>query len=357
MRGAFFVLFFTFFGSIFLGCLSPNPPKVTEISLDLLTVSKSSSAYDAVVVINSVTGERRIPVDALFVETGERTFFFGDTANVSVLRAGSDSEAIESGDIYVVHLLPSDKYLEIRPQSHDLRILARLTVKPDTGMFANATRYIVNPDTDEEREGIIVPHHRVGYYNGKIIVFDDCMIGEKGKVIQSLVEEDINLNLTVREGFTLKRVIYDTVGADALSVAVAVRNGYGFSIEPMNVEQAVFLFAPIKSEEKALRYLQFLMHDTQHSAAGRAYEEIKDGDLPVYVEMIKEHCKEVKFGERLPTNSTRVEREGDKFIVERVYYTPFPERVRYVKAIVYESGEVEVVESRDYVTGCVYRML
>lgn len=50
-------------------------------------------------------------------------------------------------------------------------------------------------------------------------------------------------------------------------------------------------------------------------------------------------------------------REGDKFIVERVYYTPFPKSVRYVKAIVYESGEVEVVENRDYVTGCVYRML
>ena len=293
---------------IFSGCLSPNPPKVTEISLDLLIISKNSSAYDAVVVINSVTGERRIPVDALFVETGERTFFFGDTASVSVLRAGNDSETIEAGDIYVVHLLPSDKYLEIRPQSHDLRILARLTVKPDTGTFANATGYVVNPDTDEKREGVIVPHHSVGYYRGKIIVLDDCMVGEKGEVIRPLAEEE--LNLTVREGFTLKLVIYDTVGADALGVAMAVRNGYGFSIEPMNVEQAAFLFAPIKSEEKALHYLQFLMHDTQYSAAGRAYEEIKDGDLPVYVEMIKEHCKEVKFGERLPTNSTRVEEGG-----------------------------------------------
>ena len=349
---SFFILSLTF-----CGCITKPSPKVTEISLDLLTIFQNSSAYDAVVIINSTSGERKIPVDAFFVETGERFFFFSDTANVSVLRAGNDSKTIESGDIYVIHLLPSDKYLEIRPQSHDLRILARLIVKPDARTFANATGYIVNSDTDEEREGFIVPRHKVGYYNGKIIVLEDCMVGEKGKVIQSLAEGDINPNLTVREGFTLKRVIYDTAGADALGVVMAVHRDYGFSVEPMNAKQAAFLFAFLKSEKEALRYLQFLMHDTQYSAEGRSYKEITtEEELSEFVETIKEQCKEIKVEMRPPTNATIVEKADDRFVIERIYYIPFQERIIYVKAIVYENGEIEVVEGYNYITGCVYRM-
>ncbi len=343
---------------VFYGCLSPQLTKVTKVNLEMLSISKNGSSYDAAILVKSISGDRFIPMDALFVNTEERVFLLSDSSNVTVIREGNNTNAIEPNDIYIIHLKPSDKYLDILPQSHDLRIFTRLFVKPNVDTFANATKYIVN----DEREEFIVPHHKAVYYDGKIILLNDCIVGEKGKIIQPLAEEKVNLNLTLREGFTLKRIIYSVAGADSLGIVMAIHNGYGFSIEPMNDAQGAFLFAPIKNEKEALDYLRFLMHDVQYSVMGRQYEEItSDGMFDDSINEIKKHCKakgeQMRIVKMPPTNFTTVKADGEKYIVERVYFTKFPEKIEYVKAVVYKNGEIDIIENYDCVIGVFYYML
>lgn len=352
-----FVLFFVIAGLILSGCLNPPKPEVAEIKLELLSISKNGSNYDAAILVKSISGDRVIPLDALFVNTGERVFMLSDSSNVTVIREGKNTNAIDPNDIYIIHLKPSDKYIDIHPQSHDLRVLAFLLVKPNSNTFANAIKYIVN----DEHEGFIVPHHKAVYYDGKIILLGDCIVGEKGRIIQPLAEENVTLkNLTMREGFTLKRVIYDVVGADALGIIMAINeNGYGFSIEPMNDVQGAFLFAPIESKEGALNYLRFLMHDVQYSVMGRWYEDIANEDrFSDVIETIEEHSKErgeqMKIVRMPPTNVTTVKTDGEKYIVERVYFTIFPEKIEYVKAIIYKNGSIDIIERYDCVMGVTY---
>jgi len=352
------ILFFVIAGLVLSGCLNPQKPEVAEIKLELLSISKNGSGYDATILVKSISGDRFIPTDALFVNTGERVFMLSDSSNVTVIREGNNTNAIEPNDIYMIHLKPSDKYLDIYPQSHDLRILTRLFVKPNANTFANATKYIVN----DEREGFIVPHHKAAYYDGKIILLDDCIVGEKGRIIQPLAEEKVNLNLTLREGFTLKRIIYSVAGADSLGIVMAIHNGYGFSIEPMNDAQGAFLFAPIENEKVALDYLRFLMHDVQYSAMGRKYEEItSDGMFEDSINEIKKHCKDkgeqMRIVKMPSTNFTTVKADGEKYIVERVYFTRFPEKIEYIKAIVYKNGYIDIIENYDCVIGVYYYML
>jgi len=354
------LIFFVIAGLTLSGCLNPPKPEVTEIKLDLLSISKNGSSYNAAILVKSISGDRVIPLFAFFVNTRERLFMLSDSSNVTVIRGGNNTNAIEPNDIYVIHLKPSDKYIDIYPQSHDLRILAWLLVKPNSNIFADSTKYIVNPEMDG-REGSIVPSHKEVYYDGKIILLGDCIVGEKGKIIQPLVEENITLrNLTIREGFTLKRVIYDVVGADALGIVMAIdENGYGFSIEPMNDVQGAFLFAPIESKEGALNYLRFLMHDVQYSVMGRWYEDIANEDrFSDVIETIEEHSKErgeqMKIVRMPPTNVTTVKADGEKYIVERVYFTIFPEKIEYVKAIIYKNGSIDIIEKYDCVMGVTY---
>lgn len=337
----------------------------------MLSISKNNSTYDAAILVKSMSGDRLIPMDAFFIDTGERFFLLSDSSNVTVIREGNNTYAIEPNDIYVIHLKPSDKYLDIRPQSHDIRILAHLFVKPNANTFENATKYVVNSEINK-CEGFIVPQHKVCYADGRIIVLDDCMIGSSGTILSPsnkshmavLAEENVTLeNLTIRKEFTLKRIIYDIVGGDVLGVVMAVdKNGYGFSIEPMNDAQGAFLFAPIKNEKEALDYLRFLIHDVQYSVMGRQYEDItSDGMFEDSVNEIREHCKDKGKQMRIikmpPTNVTTVKADGEKYIVERVYFTRFPEKIEYVKALVYKNGKIDVIENYDCIIGTFYYML
>lgn len=356
-----FILFSIIFAiSVILsGCLNLSP-KVVEVNFDLLSVSKNDTSYDAVVIVKSMSGNRKIPLDAFFVGTGKRIFFLSDSLNVTIIRKGNNTDLVEPCDIYKIHLKASDKYLNICPQTHDLRILSYLFVKPNAEIFGDTTGYIVNPEKDK-RKGIIVPPHRACYFNNTIFILDDCLIGSKGTILKPLDIENVNLKSLNTRGFTLKRIIYEIVGADTLGIVMAIdKNGYGFSIE--NDEQGAFLFAPIKNEKEALSYLQFLMHDIQYSVRRRQYKEITSDKMFTYtINMIKKHCKErgkdIKIIRIPPTKVTKVKAEGKKYIVERVYFTQFPEKIEYVKAFVYKNGKVKIIKKYDCIIGISYVML
>jgi len=212
------------------------------------------------------------------------------------------------------------------------------------------------------------PGHAVEYKKGFLIVkrdFGDLVSGEVVKVLQ---EVDVGPfeHLSPRKGYRLKWMVYRWIGADALGVTVAIHEetGYGFSVEPMNYRQASFLFAPIESEEEALEYLCFLMHDTQPSIRGRVYKEVTSEE--VFKEVLAEmerHCLEtgdkLEFKERPPVNHTRVTAVKEGFLVERVYYMQFlgHEKLVYAKALVYRDGKVKMLEHYAFVIGAEYYRL
>lgn len=115
-----------FFILVVPSCLSSSPPEMVVVEFELRSISKNDLNRDVIILVKSVSGKRKIPMDVFFVDTGKRIFMLKDSSNVTILRGGNRIDEVEPDDIYVIHLRATDRYLDIYPYSHDLRILVRL---------------------------------------------------------------------------------------------------------------------------------------------------------------------------------------------------------------------------------------
>ncbi|ADC64233.1 hypothetical protein Ferp_0041 [Ferroglobus placidus DSM 10642] len=336
------------------GCIEEKQ-SATHVNFELISVMKDNSTYKAVVFIKSIERNKSIPVSAFLVKTKNKMFSL-DSENVWVPGSGRMS-SIETGKIFVVNLSENDGYFWIYPAHHNSRVLGYLLVAL-TNLSEKEIKEIPIP-----LKPPVFPRHSVAYKNGKLFLLDNTIFGKAGDVIDEFKEVEINetRNLSLKKGYSLKRIVLGVRGADVHEIVVAVHNNSGFWVEPGNYEQGAFLFAPIDSSEKAIEYLNFLMFKTRYSVAGRTAFWIKsEEELKNIVAEMERHASEL--GRKLlvlehpPVNFTEVKELNQAFLVREIYYTKYPESIRYLEALINENGEVKIVADRICIKGVNYSM-
>lgn len=141
-------------------------------------------------------------------------------------------------------------------------------------------------------------------------------------------------SLKPREGFELKRIIYERVGGDEIGYVIAqYRDGMGFGVEGW--EQASFLFSPIDTPGKAIDYVRFIAHEIGLSAYTREHKELEsEVEFKKALEDMKAEG-EFKVLREPPIRFTRAKPADGGFIVERLYMK------RLIRPrIIYEKWEV-----------------
>ncbi|WP_048152052.1 hypothetical protein [Palaeococcus ferrophilus] len=221
---------------LLLGCIGGRPG-VTRVDFELITVMKEGSTYRAVVFVRSVEPRESIPASAFSVATRNGIFFL-DSENVSFLGL-EGAPYIEEGRIFVITLRKGDGYFWIYPTHYDVAIEGHLLV-----VVGNLTEEEAG-EMSHSLKPPIFPKHSVAYKDGRLFLLEDTGFGKAGEVISGFKEEEATGmgNLTLREGYSLKRITIEGEGGSVQEITVAVYKGSrGFWVEPGNEEQRSFLF-------------------------------------------------------------------------------------------------------------------